>query len=177
MKLIINNSSMQPIYDQIVTQIRGGIMCGELKEEEIIELAGGLGKIARRYRLPLFTCAEKVNLERIGIGHSACIDKKKIGSLTGYRLDLKKDTGQRKECRCVQSVDIGMYHTCIHGCQYCYVSGSPENARNKHQQHDPDSPMLVGNLKGDEIVTERASVTGRDMQISLFDLPGMYTGF
>ena len=149
----------------------------ELKEEEIIELAGGLGKIARRYRLPLFTCAEKVNLERFGIGHSACIDKKKIGSLTGYRLDLKKDTGQRKECRCVQSVDIGMYHTCIHGCRYCYASGSPENARNKYQQHDPDSPMLVGNLKGDEVVTERASVTGRDMQISLFDLPGMYTGF
>ncbi len=50
----------------------------ELKEEEIIELAGGLGKIARRYRLPLFTCAEKVNLERFGIGHSACIDKKKV---------------------------------------------------------------------------------------------------
>ena len=36
MKLIINNSSMQPIYDQIVTQIRGGIMCGELKEEEML---------------------------------------------------------------------------------------------------------------------------------------------
>ena len=36
MKLIINNSSMQPIYDQIVTQIRGGIMCWELKEEEML---------------------------------------------------------------------------------------------------------------------------------------------
>ncbi len=33
MKIIINNSSMQPIYDQIVEQIKGLIMSGELKEE------------------------------------------------------------------------------------------------------------------------------------------------
>lgn len=33
MKIIINNSSMQPIYEQIVSQIKSAIMCGELKEE------------------------------------------------------------------------------------------------------------------------------------------------
>lgn len=36
MKLIINNSSMQPIYEQIVEQIKGLIVRGELKEEEIL---------------------------------------------------------------------------------------------------------------------------------------------
>lgn len=36
MKLIINNSSMQPIYDQIVLQIKQKIMQGELQEEEIL---------------------------------------------------------------------------------------------------------------------------------------------
>lgn len=32
MKLIINHSSMQPIYEQIVEQIKGKIMQGELKK-------------------------------------------------------------------------------------------------------------------------------------------------
>ena len=36
MKLIINNSSMQPIYEQIMSQIKAKIMCGELKEEEML---------------------------------------------------------------------------------------------------------------------------------------------
>ena len=33
MKLIINNSSMQPIYEQIVSQIKAEIMKGALKED------------------------------------------------------------------------------------------------------------------------------------------------
>ena len=36
MKLIINNSSMQPIYEQIVSQIKAKIMQGELKEQEML---------------------------------------------------------------------------------------------------------------------------------------------
>lgn len=36
MKLMINNSSMQPIYEQIVEQIKGLVVRGELKEEEIL---------------------------------------------------------------------------------------------------------------------------------------------
>ena len=36
MKLMINNSSMQPIYEQIVEQIKRAVMTGELKEEEIL---------------------------------------------------------------------------------------------------------------------------------------------
>ena len=36
MKLIINNSSMQPIYEQICTQIKNKILSGELKQEEIL---------------------------------------------------------------------------------------------------------------------------------------------
>ncbi|MEZ3486426.1 MAG: DUF1848 domain-containing protein [Lachnospiraceae bacterium] len=146
----------------------------ELGEEDILKLAGGLGKIAMEYQMPLYTCAEKVNLERFGIGHSACIDKAKIGSLIGYKLDLRRDTGQRKECHCVESVDIGTYHTCIHGCRYCYAMGSLENARSKYQQHDPESPLLVGHLRGDEVITKQNGISGKDMQISLFDLPGMF---
>ena len=47
MKLIINNSSMQPIYEQIVTQIRAMIMKGTLKEDAILPSVRVLSKELR----------------------------------------------------------------------------------------------------------------------------------
>ena len=44
MKIIINNSSMQPIYDQIASQIKSAIMCGELKEEQALPSVRTLAK-------------------------------------------------------------------------------------------------------------------------------------
>lgn len=44
MKMIINNSSMQPIYEQIVAQIKAKIMKGELREEEILPSVRTLSK-------------------------------------------------------------------------------------------------------------------------------------
>ena len=87
----------------------------ELEQEDMIELAEGLSKIARNYQLPIYTCSEKIDLSRYGIQHGACIDKEKIHKLIGYKVDLKKDPGQRRECGCAESIDIGMYDTCIHG--------------------------------------------------------------
>jgi len=44
MKIIINNSSMQPIYEQIVSQIKSAIMCGELTEEQALPSVRTLAK-------------------------------------------------------------------------------------------------------------------------------------
>lgn len=141
----------------------------ELEREEIEELAEGLGKIAGRYQLPLYSCAEKLDLKRYGICRGSCIDKEKIRKIAGYKLDVKKDPGQRKECRCAASIDIGVYDTCIGGCRYCYAVRSTESAKKKHRQNDPQSPLLIGELRGDEAITEREMHTLRDNQISLFD--------
>ena len=68
----------------------------EPEPEEMEAAASGLAKIAAKYGLPLYTCAEKINLEKYGVGHAACIDKGKIERLVGYKLDVKKDSGQRR---------------------------------------------------------------------------------
>ena len=47
MKIIINNSSMQPIYEQILGQIKNCIMRGELKEEEMLPSVRSLAKDLR----------------------------------------------------------------------------------------------------------------------------------
>ena len=44
MKLIINNSSMQPIYEQIVSQVKSKIMSGELQEEALLPSVRTLAK-------------------------------------------------------------------------------------------------------------------------------------
>ena len=47
MKIIISNSSMQPIYEQILGQIKNYIMHGELKEEEMLPSVRSLAKDLR----------------------------------------------------------------------------------------------------------------------------------
>lgn len=44
MKLIINHSSMQPIYEQILYQVKAKIMRGELKEGEMLPSVRTLAK-------------------------------------------------------------------------------------------------------------------------------------
>ena len=108
-----------------------------METEEMKTVASLLAQIAARYQLPLFTCAEKLDLSKYGIGHGACIDRERIREVIGYKLDLKKDTGQRPECRCAESIDIGMYDTCINGCRYCYATGTPESAKRKLDREIP----------------------------------------
>lgn len=44
MKLIVNNSSMVPIYEQLVEQIKKGIRTGELKQNELLPSVRTLSK-------------------------------------------------------------------------------------------------------------------------------------
>ena len=52
MKLIINNSSMQPIYEQICTQIKNKILSGELRQEEMLP---SVRTFAKELRVSAFT--------------------------------------------------------------------------------------------------------------------------
>lgn len=47
MKLIINNSSMQPLYEQITEQIKGAVMQGRMGEGEILPSVRTLAKELR----------------------------------------------------------------------------------------------------------------------------------
>lgn len=48
----------------------------------------------------------------------------------------------RPECGCAESVDIGRYDTCPHGCVYCYANTNKPRADTCHQAHDPAAAFL-----------------------------------
>lgn len=99
---------------------------------------------ALNHKLEIFSCSEVYDLNKYGIRAGKCIDDEFIGKVFGISVGRAKDPNQRAECGCVISKDIGMYDTCLFGCQYCYATSSFEKAHANHEQHDPLSPSLVG---------------------------------
>jgi len=102
----------------------------EPSDEEVHEIAAGLRELNKSWGLEVKTCAEKASLELYGIEHGACVDRDLIlkampsdAALAEFLSSAKKDPGQRKDCLCVKSKDIGSYGTCRHGCLYCYAAG------------------------------------------------------
>lgn len=123
--------------------------------EEMAELAAALSPIAAEYGLTIRACSEALDLSPYGVQKGSCIDPRRIERVIGAQLTLEKAHGQRPECGCCESVDIGAYNTCLNGCRYCYASYSDESIRNNMKQCDPASPLLLGQLLEGEVVRER----------------------
>lgn len=138
----------------------------EVDKIELLEFARKISKIARKNGMTIGSCAESMDLDECGIAHNCCIDKELIESIVGCRLNVEKDKNQRKECRCVESVEIGTYNTCKNGCQYCYANGTEESIVKNAGKYDPKSPILCGVLDEKDKITERKVKSLKEQQIS-----------
>ena len=108
------------------------------------DLMRSMARCARENGMTVVTCAEEKNLSLYGIEPGKCVDDEYIERTFGISVINKKDPSQRKACGCVVSKDIGMCHTCLFGCRYCYATSSLERAQANHSKHDPNSPSLIG---------------------------------
>jgi len=105
----------------------------------IAELAG----IARSHGMCLKICSQKAFLI-LGITEEArCVDAERLEKISGTPVaDRIERRGNRKECGCFASKDIGEYDTCPHGCVYCYAVQHRDLALARYKAHDPLGEFL-----------------------------------
>lgn len=126
-----------------------------LEQAQVESLMSKLQKIAEKYSIIIETCAEDVDLLKLGVKHGRCIDNDLIERIIGYPIKAKKDKNQRQVCGCIESIDVGVYNTCSHKCLYCYANFNSKMVDENVCLHDPNSPLLVGQLKPTDELKER----------------------
>ncbi|MCM1541764.1 MAG: DUF1848 domain-containing protein [Blautia sp.] len=128
----------------------------EISPQELRAFARQIADMAHANGMVMAACSEAMDLEACGIEHNHCIDKELIERLTGYRIKAGKDKGQRAECGCIESVEVGTYDTCRSGCKYCYANHSPAAVEANCALYDPTSPLLCSEPLGSrDKVTDR----------------------
>lgn len=142
------------MYPKVQHRLASGNVRGCTLEEMHL-LAAGFAESARRHGMGIQTCAEAIDLDQYGIAHGCCTDGRLIKRLVGQPVGGRKDPNQRAVCGCLESIDIGQYNTCPLGCLYCYASFNPKAVTTLMRQHDPASPLLVGQLTPADHVTDR----------------------
>lgn len=135
--------------------------------EQQEQLAKSIAEIAHSYGLRVDTCAEEIELHQYGIEHARCIDDRLLEQLVQCPLNVKKDKNQRLECGCIESLDIGAYNTCRNGCRYCYANHSEKAVGTNSGKHDPDSPLLIGEVGPEDKITERKMFSCKVDQLRL----------
>lgn len=117
--------------------------------EEKIDVAKKLSSIIPELKklnpdFQIASCADSIDYSIYGIMPNRCIDDElllKISDDAELHQFLRpslfrdeyylKDRGQRKNCGCILSCDIGAYDSCPHFCLYCYANSSREAVLNK----------------------------------------------
>ena len=125
----------------------------DISKEEKLEIAEELKKMTDSWDMDLRSCASPIDFSSLGIRPNKCIDDelmvrlfahdKELMDFLGYQensiyISRKslKDKGQRPQCGCIYSKDIGAYNTCPFECIYCYANNDFSKAREFYRKHN-----------------------------------------
>lgn len=123
-------------------------------KEEAIELAKAFSKIGKENDIVVHGCCEDRELEKYGLDMTGCMNQKIVERACGYELNPPKSSNLRGACNCIMGHDIGDYNSCMHLCRYCYANYNKEMVFKNIKKHDSNSPILIGNIMDDDIITE-----------------------
>ncbi len=142
--------SLLDCYQKTIRELRRANMQVEQRPAGVLlddpscqELLVYMAQVAREHGMEIQSCAQGRDLSPYGIQTGKCIDDDLIFRLFGIRVGAARDRSQRPHCACILSRDIGVYHTCLHGCRYCYATANLETARRNYHRHNPLSPVML----------------------------------
>ncbi|MCB2188914.1 MAG: DUF1848 domain-containing protein [Deltaproteobacteria bacterium] len=124
-----------------------------LARDKVWEMLAGRVRQARGAGMALTACAPEHDLSPAGLRPGACISPAWLAAAWGLSFPPRRDPGQRSQCRCLPSRDLGSPDTCLHHCVYCYATRSEAAARANQARPDPRSPRLVGPAGEDDSPT------------------------
>jgi hypothetical protein len=119
-----------------------------------MQIATELAGIAGKFGIKMFTCCGDCLVDTT-IAKAHCVDGDVISRLY-YNGELRSTARPtRKECGCTESIDIGKYGTCPHGCIYCYANINKTTADRMYHDHDSGSLFLgYSREQSDQFVSE-----------------------
>lgn len=131
--------------------------------KECIRIAGENGMIIK-------PCAEGTELSEYGADCSGCMTAQTFETALHTHLKIPKGTGTQRKgaCACILGSDIGSYDTCGHLCKYCYANSNIQLVKENMKKHNPDSPLLLGELMEGDIIREAEQYSWIDGQQYLF---------
>lgn len=110
------------------------------------DFIGELAITSREHGIQLTVCTQPTLIPPLA-ATARCIDADRLTRISGKPLPAKIK-GNRPECACYESRDIGAYDTCPHGCIYCYAVQNRDLALQRYKAHDPNSEMLFEPVGG-----------------------------
>ena len=126
----------------------------EVTKDERLKLGKEFAQIGKKNNITIKTCVEGSELDKFGIDSSGCMTKEVIERAINKNLNIPKQKARNGECYCLLNNDIGEYNTCAHGCLYCYANSNKRLVKRNLKLHDPKSPILIGEIKEDDIIKE-----------------------
>ncbi len=140
----------------------------EVTADERKELGKAFVRIGEEHGMIVRSCVEGIELSQYGIDVSGCMTKEKLEQACDIRLDAPKKQTARKECACLLGSDIGAYNTCLHFCRYCYANYDKQTVMKNFSKHDPDSPLLIGNIEKGDIIRNADQYSYLSDQLTFF---------
>lgn len=155
------------LYEKTKRNFRGIRSVTDSEQETLI---AAFSEIAKKNCLQIHLCCENAKLVRENVDADGCMTKAVLEKALGCRLDVPQKKMAREECNCLLGADIGAYNTCPHGCLYCYANYAKETVERNQKLHRVTSPLLIGEVTGDDVIKQAEQRSWKNGQMSIFDL-------